>query len=72
MYLIDPGIYLRLEFEGLIEKHSHELEDIQRSYLLTYLRVAAYAEEYRSFWVGYYFSSFVKFAHWKKNIFLRE
>ncbi|XP_023342286.1 rhomboid-related protein 2 [Eurytemora carolleeae] len=41
------GFIDRLEFEGLIEKHSHELEDIQRSYLLTYLRVAAYAEEYR-------------------------
>jgi hypothetical protein len=38
----------REEFASLVEEHSKQLEIIQRSKLLTYLRVAAYAEEYRS------------------------
>jgi hypothetical protein len=37
----------REEFASLVEEHSKQLEIIQRSKLLTYLRVAAYAEEYR-------------------------
>ena len=40
--LIDKG-----EFLNLIQKHSGALERVQKSALLRYLRVAAYAEEYR-------------------------
>ena len=40
--LIDKG-----EFLSLIQKHSGALERVQKSALLRYLRVAAYAEEYR-------------------------
>ena len=39
----------KLEFLALIERHSGELERIQQSKLLQFMRVAAYAEEY-SWW----------------------
>ena len=39
----------KLEFLALIERHSGELERIQQSRLLQFMRVAAYAEEY-SWW----------------------
>ena len=39
----------KLEFLTLIERHSGELERIQQSRLLQFMRVAAYAEEY-SWW----------------------
>ena len=39
----------KLEFLALIERHSGELEKIQKSRLLQFMRVAAYAEEY-SWW----------------------
>ena len=35
------------EFLTLVRKHSRELEKIQRNNFLKYLRVAAYADEYR-------------------------
>ena len=36
------------EFITLVKKYSRELEKIQRNNFLKYLRVAAYADEYRS------------------------
>ena len=45
---VDEDNYIdREEFLALIEKYSKELEKIQRSNLLKYMRIAAYADEYR-------------------------
>eukprot|EP00092_Neocalanus_flemingeri_P000928 GFUD01000987.1.p1 GENE.GFUD01000987.1~~GFUD01000987.1.p1 ORF type:complete len:434 (-),score=96.97 GFUD01000987.1:48-1175(-) len=44
----DENKYIdREEFLALVDKHSRELEKIQRNNLLKYMRVAAYADEYR-------------------------
>ena len=37
----------REEFLDLVEKYSRELEKIQRNNFLKYMRIAAYADEYR-------------------------
>ena len=45
---VDEDNYIdREEFLALIEKYSKELEKIQRNNLLKYMRIAAYADEYR-------------------------
>jgi len=43
----DNNFIDREEFLALVEKYSRELEKIQRNNLLKYMRVAAYADEYR-------------------------
>ena len=37
----------REEFLALVDNYSRELEEIQRNNFLKYMRVAAYADEYR-------------------------
>ena len=44
----DDNKYIdREEFLALVGKYSRELEKIQRNNFLKYMRVAAYADEYR-------------------------
>ena len=44
----DDNEYIdREEFLALVGKYSRELEKIQRNNFLKYMRVAAYADEYR-------------------------
>ena len=43
----DNELIDREEFLALVQKYSRELEKIQRNNFLKYMRVAAYADEYR-------------------------
>ena len=47
---VDDNFYIdKEEFLTLIQKHSGQLEKIQQNNFLKYMRIAAYADEYRYF-----------------------